>query len=920
MSNMIYSSHKNEKERLAAALMCIGDGVITVDMYCKVDFMNLAAEKLTGWKLKEVEGVHIDQVLSLIDSRTMEPLKTPVEEALITGEQTGLKKNTVLVNRIGEKYYISASCSPIYDTVNIITGIVVVFRDITRIKNMEEQILTERNNLALTIEAIPSGMILLDNHTVIQQTNSILLDMLAGSSTEVINQKFGDGLRCNRSFENGCGNSENCSLCELRRNIRKTLETGIPCNNIILQHSFVVDGKVESPWFKINFVPVTVNGAKHVMIVLDDITELKNREEQLIRAKDFALKLLDTLPVMVWRSDTEGNCDFLNNTWLEFTGMSLEDGLGTGFYGALHPDDNREVLSKTLRSCLEKRIPFELEHRMKDRNGDYHWVVSMGTPYYDLDENYAGFIGSLYDVNDRKIAEQALKFSEERYRRLFDHATGAKEEAEAANRAKSEFLANMSHEIRTPINGINGMIDLTLMTKLDEEQKMNLVTAKKCADSLLNIINDILDFSKMEAGKFKIVSTSFNIYHLVDDIHKIHIVKANEKGLKLTYSFDKDIPEYLMGDANRVQQILNNLINNAIKFTEYGEISLLITRINQKNDDVKLQFEIRDSGVGISKENLGKLFKSFSQIDGSYTRKHGGTGLGLIISKQLVEMMGGRIWVDSVEGTGSTFTFCLPFKVSGEDNQQKINSNIYQSKRLYRVLIAEDDMISQTFVCRMLEKRGHTVTAANNGSEAVEAYLQGEYDLILMDIQMPVMDGVEAMKKIREYEPIRGHIPVIALTAFALLGDRDRLMSMGMDEYITKPVKIDDLLFLMDKAAYSHDQDIHYNEKPVINEKGELEFLQFSSVRSLEELQPVIAEVDLLMEQLVADVSVNDYNNIEELIHTIKELFSQIDAQELKDIAFKIELSARRGKYNDISGNTRILKNTYDTMKKSWKL
>lgn len=919
MGKQISYSRKNEKNRLVAALTCIGDGVITVDMTGCIDFMNLSAEKLTGWKFEEAEGVHIDQILSLVDSQTMEPLETPYKEAIAARDQTGLKRNTILVNHSGDRYYISASCSPIYGSYNVITGIVVVFRDITRIKNMEEQILTERNNLALTIESIPSGMILLDSHTKIKQVNNVLLEMLGKKLEDVVNRRFGDGLTCSKSFSEGCGNSLDCSLCKIRNNIMTTLETDKTCNNIIIQHSFLVNGAMESPWFKVNFVPFTLNGIKHAMIVLDDITELKKREEQLIRAKDFALRLLDRLPVMVWRCNTEGHCDFLNHTWLEFTGMSLADGLVTGFYQVFHPQD-QEVLSNTLFNSLEKRIPYELEHRMRDKNGDYRWVVSTGTPYYDLDEVFSGFIGSVYDINDRKIAEQALRLSEERYRRLFDNAMDAKEEAVAANRAKSEFLANMSHEIRTPINGINGMIDLTLMTDLYEEQKMNLVTAKKCADSLLNIINDILDFSKMEAGKFKIVSSVFNIYQMLEDIKAIHKVKAKEKGLLLSYSFEPDIPANLLGDSNRVQQVLNNLINNAIKFTDSGSVALMIKQINRKGDDIKLQFEIKDTGIGISAENQGKLFQSFSQIDASYTRKHGGTGLGLIISKQLVEMMGGMLSVESAEGRGSNFTFTLPFKVAGEDSYLQIKSDVYESKRLYKILIAEDDMLSQTFVSRMLAKKGHQVTAVNNGEEAVKAYLQSDYDLILMDIQMPVMDGVEALKRIREYESVRGHIPIVALTAFALLGDRDRLLALGLDEYVTKPVKMDELLFAMDKAVYTYNVNINFNEKPVINDKGELEFLACCVTDSVEDLRTVLTQTDHLMIQLYDLVKVNDYNHIEDLIHTIKELFGQIDAQELKDIAFKIELSARRGKYNDIQSNTELLKKTYDIMKKSWKL
>ena len=385
------------------------------------------------------------------------------------------------------------------------------------------------------------------------------------------------------------------------------------------------------------------------------------------------------------------------------------------------------------------------------------------------------------------------------------------EDANAAYKTQAEFLANMSHEIRTPINGILGMIQLTLMADdLQADYRDNLLTAKNCADNLLRLINDILDISKLEAGKYRIKEEICDIKSAIEETVAAHVPAATNKGITLDLNFGNNIPKLVKADGQRIQQVLNCLLSNAIKFTSDGGVRVKVAALDDKGDSIKLRMAVADTGIGISDYNMNKLFIRFSQVDGSDTRKYGGSGLGLVISKQITELMNGTISVQSKEGIGSTFIAEIPLKVvkAAEAEAPKETPkedpavfSINANGKNARILVAEDEPVNQQVIGKLLGMAGFSYDIAENGEKAVELFKQKDYEAALFDVQMPVMDGIAATQEIRKIEQRehRKRLPIIAVTARAMFGDKERIIENQLDDYIAKPYNLNTVVETLNK-------------------------------------------------------------------------------------------------------------------------
>jgi PAS domain S-box-containing protein len=561
----------------------------------------------------------------------------------------------------------------------------------------------------------------------------------------------------------------------------------------------------------------------------EEILERSLAEEALQKSEERYRGIYENSPLAIVLLDKEFKIVDWNKRAEELFGWTKDEVLGRPIIGFLVPAEIRSELSKFASDLLntkferimynenitkDGKVLFCEWHNtlMHDRKGNLIGVISLGldkTEEVKAEEEKIEAQKQLEEMNkyllinndrlkqeisERKIVEEALRKS--------------KLEAEQANSAKSQFLANMSHEIRTPMNGIIGMTDLLKYTNLTDEQINMVGLIKSSSNLLLSIINDILDLSKIDAGKVELSPERVDVNNLVHNKSKLLKAISTKKGLEIEVTIENDVPKEILVDKTRLLQVINNLIGNSIKFTEKGKIGLSVKKIKTNGDKVELMFSVTDTGIGIKEVDLPKLFSFFTQLDNSPSKRFQGTGLGLAISKRLVELMGGEIFVESEYGKGSTFYFTILVDIPA--NEQEIgktndNSVIQKTTNNLSILLVEDDPVSQLILKQVSKLKDWKLRVASNGKEALDIYENNEFDLIIMDIQMPEMNGYEVTQRIREIEKLSGkHIPIIATTAYAMSSDKERCLSAGMDDYISKPLDINRLNESIIRLSLSH--------------------------------------------------------------------------------------------------------------------
>ncbi len=598
--------------------------------------------------------------------------------------------------------------------------------------------------------------------------------------------------------------------------------------------------------------------------------------DQRLRDQQFYTRsLIESNIDALMTTDPVGIITDVNKQMEALTGCTRDELIGAPFKDYFTDPERAEAGIKLVLS--EKKVT-DYELTACDRDGTQTVVSYNATTFYDRGRTLQGVFAAARDVTERKRVEAELQ--------------QAKAIAESASQTKSDFLASMSHEIRTPMNAIVGIADLLAKTPLSPEQRNYVQIVRRAGDNLLHLINDILDLSKVEASQLELERTGFSLKDLLEKVREMVVVPADDKGLALVCKIAPDVPNDLVGDPTRLQQVLLNLLGNAIKFTEFGEVALRITADIDSSVAGALRFTISDTGIGIPGEQLGAVFERFTQADSSTTRKYGGSGLGLTISRRLVELMGGRIWVESSVGKGSVFTFVVPFETWAGSTRRvpvPVGAGTEAPLAALRILLVEDSPDNRTITLAYLRDTPYQVEIAEDGAVAYEKFTAGHYDLVLMDRQMPVMDGLTATRAIRAWEQAnhRPPTPIVALTAAALKGDQEKCVAAGCTAYLTKPIKQEVLLQAIkehsSEASPPSKEDNGWDDTILVRASPRFADLIPGFLRN--RAQDVIALRDAMDR--------GDFETVENLGHGMKGAGGSWGFQAITDIGAALELAAQ---------------------------
>ncbi len=521
-----------------------------------------------------------------------------------------------------------------------------------------------------------------------------------------------------------------------------------------------------------------------------DVTARKHAELALRESETRFRELCNTSPMLVWLSNAAGECEWFNEGWLEFTGRAMLQELGSGWTDGIHPED-RDRCTALWRECNATKREFALEYRLRHSGGGYRWIYVVGRPRFDGQDGFLGFIGGGIDIDARKRLEQDLAV--------------ARDGALEAARAKSRFIANMSHELRTPLNGLLGMANLLELSDLAPEPRHFVANLRRSAEQLSSVVEDVLDYASLESGEAVIATEEFDLATLLADVARRAAREAGDRGLAWIGPDLEAVPQRVVGDAKRLRTVLDELVVNALKFTTQGSVRLGVRIVSASSGTPMLAFEVTDTGPGIEADEQLKLFRSFHQVDGSTTRKHGGLGLGLALARKIVERLGGELGVRSAPGAGSTFWFRIPLRRRVEDVGEPMGAlprhvRVGQLPRFQgRVLVVEDNALNQRVAARLLERLGLHVDVADDGVLALEACARERYDLVFMDCHMPQMDGFEATQHLRERDEPGVRLPIVALSATTVSEERQRCLDSGMDGFLSKPFLLPELIVVLER-------------------------------------------------------------------------------------------------------------------------
>ncbi|OGU02167.1 MAG: hypothetical protein A2X82_01395 [Geobacteraceae bacterium GWC2_55_20] len=664
--------------------------------------------------------------------------------------------------------------------------------------------------------------------------------------------------------------------------------------------------------------------------VCHDITERKLAEDALLQSERNYRELIEHARTVILRWDVNGEVTYINDFGERCFGYKRAELFGRHLVGTIVPET--DTAGKDLRQMIDSIIHspadyHENENENVTRDGRRIWMHWSNTAVCEKNGTLVEILSIGTDVTERKVAEQQLFETHQYLEKAVHRSSELAAEAARANAAKSEFLANMSHELRTPMNGVIAMAGLLSTTLLTGEQRNYVGVIRKSGKHLMTIINDILDYSKIEARRMGLEEVSFNLAEVMNELMPLLQAGADEKGLHLHCMIDPDVPAIVRGDPARLRQILLNLASNAVKFTEQGNVSVRVAVDSREAQQLVLRFTVNDTGIGIAAEQLPLIFDPFTQADSSTTRRFGGTGLGLSISRQLVELMGGELDVTSREGEGSVFSFTARFKMiqTGEVSllaEEQFNELVKHSvafseqRGKYKILVVEDNPINQRVAGALLEKAGFSYTLVESGYEALQRLENEPYDLVLMDCQMPGLDGYETTSLIRSANVavIRNDMPIIAMTANAQEGDREKCLEAGMDDYIAKPIELSQLIPLIEKWLPPADfissceqpgkrphmhmlsrADVETGELPVFNETDYLRRNLDDRVLAKDVLNIFVRSTPGYLAVLKENLAEGDFVGVRKQAHAVKGACSTVGAEQMWETALRLEQAGKTG-------------------------